>query len=73
VVNEKGELLVVQEAIGPLKGKDIWKIPTGLVDAGEDLHIAAARECFEETGEVMRVTESYAGCQISNELRVMEC
>jgi ADP-ribose pyrophosphatase YjhB (NUDIX family) len=28
----------------------VWKVPTGLVDAKEDLHVAAVREVKEETG-----------------------
>jgi 8-oxo-dGTP pyrophosphatase MutT (NUDIX family) len=40
----------VQENSGPLKGKNFWKIPTGLVDSGEDIHLASCREVFEETG-----------------------
>jgi ADP-ribose pyrophosphatase YjhB (NUDIX family) len=43
-------LLAVQEKCGPLKGTGFWKIPTGLVDSNEDLHIAACREVLEETG-----------------------
>ena len=50
VLNESGKLLLVQEAVGPLKGKGLWKIPTGLVEAGEDLPEAAIRELREETG-----------------------
>lgn len=50
VLNSKKEVLVVQEASGPLKGKGIWKMPTGLADAGEDVPHAAAREVLEETG-----------------------
>ena len=49
VMNEKHEVLVVQELSGPLKGKGIWKMPTGLVTQGENLHEAAPREVFEET------------------------
>jgi ADP-ribose pyrophosphatase YjhB (NUDIX family) len=40
----------VQEKNGPLKGMGVWKVPTGLVDAKEDLHTAACREVKEETG-----------------------
>lgn len=31
VLNERGEILVVQERSGPLRGKGVWKMPTGLV------------------------------------------
>ena len=48
--NDKNKLLVVQEKRGPLRGKGVWKIPTGLVNAGEDLSVAAVREAMEETG-----------------------
>jgi 8-oxo-dGTP pyrophosphatase MutT (NUDIX family) len=43
-------ILVVQEAAGPLKGTGVWKMPTGLADAGEDVVDAAVREVAEETG-----------------------
>ncbi|KAL6313862.1 hypothetical protein AAG906_010281 [Vitis piasezkii] len=49
VMNDKRELLVVQEKSGKLKGTGIWKIPTGVVDAGEDIFKAAVREVKEET------------------------
>lgn len=41
-------VLVVQEKNGPLKGKGVWKMPTGLVAQGEDLTTAAEREVLEE-------------------------
>ncbi|EIE25358.1 hypothetical protein COCSUDRAFT_6454, partial [Coccomyxa subellipsoidea C-169] len=50
VVNEYSQVLVVQERNGPLKGKGVWKLVTGLVDAGEDISTAAEREVLEETG-----------------------
>jgi ADP-ribose pyrophosphatase YjhB (NUDIX family) len=50
VVNARQEMLVVQEANGPLRGQDFWKMPTGLVHEGEDLIEAAEREVLEETG-----------------------
>lgn len=43
-------VLVVQEKSGPLRGQGVWKIPTGLVQAGEDVTEAAVREVLEETG-----------------------
>lgn len=46
----KNSVLVVQEKNGVLKGKNFWKIPTGAVDAGEDLMGACQRELMEETG-----------------------
>lgn len=51
VVNSKGELLVVQERNGPLKGTGVWKMPTGLSDYGEDVMDTAVREVHEEAGE----------------------
>jgi ADP-ribose pyrophosphatase YjhB (NUDIX family) len=50
VVNDRQEMLVVQEANGPLRGQDFWKMPTGLVHEGEDLIDAVEREVLEETG-----------------------
>ncbi|KAI7844105.1 hypothetical protein COHA_002245 [Chlorella ohadii] len=50
VLNERREVLVVQERNGPLRGKGVWKMPTGLVQAGEDISEAAEREVLEETG-----------------------
>ena len=43
-------VLAVQERNGPLKGKGVWKMPTGLVNVGEDITEAAVREVKEETG-----------------------
>ncbi|KAK9673741.1 hypothetical protein RND81_12G186000 [Saponaria officinalis] len=50
VLTENRELLVVQEKSGKLRGTGIWKIPTGVVDEGEDICVAAVREVKEETG-----------------------
>ena len=43
-------VLSVQERNGPLKNKQVWKMPTGLVNLGEDITEAVVREVLEETG-----------------------
>ena len=50
VLNRRGEMLVVQEKHGVLKGQGVWKMPTGLAEPGEDLQVTAIREVHEETG-----------------------
>jgi ADP-ribose pyrophosphatase YjhB (NUDIX family) len=50
VVNNKNEVLVVQEISGKFVGTGVWKMPTGVVDEGEDICDAAIREVKEETG-----------------------
>lgn len=50
----KKKLLLVQERSGPLRGSGIWKLPTGLVEQGEDIATAAEREVLEETGVAAR-------------------
>ena len=46
VVNERGEVLVVQENSGILRGKGVWKMPTGLVHAGR----REGKQVFENWG-----------------------
>lgn len=51
ITNGKNEVLLVQERRGPAASRpDFWKLPTGLVEQGEDIPEAAVREVFEETG-----------------------
>jgi len=49
-VNEDGKVLLVQEAVGPASLGNIWKIPTGLLNAREDIEDGVERELLEETG-----------------------
>ncbi|XP_042038434.1 nudix hydrolase 2-like [Salvia splendens] len=60
VLNEKNEVLVVQEKSGGFRGTGVWKFPTGVVDEGEDICDAAVREVKEETGVSDRVMEILA-------------
>jgi ADP-ribose pyrophosphatase YjhB (NUDIX family) len=66
VVSPDKKLLLVQERNGPLKGTGIWKLPTGLVDAGEDIAEAARREVMEETGIETEFTSTLCFRQAHN-------
>ncbi|KAJ6695705.1 NUDIX HYDROLASE RELATED [Salix koriyanagi] len=63
VVNDTGEVLVVQEKNGAFKGKGVWKFPTG----GEDICKAAIREVKEETDidtefvEILAFSQTHQG------------
>ena len=48
--SQPNKMLVVQEKSGPAAASKLWKMPTGLVDPGEDISDAAVRELKEETG-----------------------
>jgi 8-oxo-dGTP pyrophosphatase MutT (NUDIX family) len=51
LINGEGKVLCIQEKRGVTAGmKGFWKLPGGLVDPGEDISTAAAREVMEETG-----------------------
>jgi ADP-ribose pyrophosphatase YjhB (NUDIX family) len=55
VVVHEGRVLLVQRGTEPLKGR--WSIPGGLIEVGESLHEAAAREVLEETGLIVEPVE----------------
>ncbi len=44
------QILTVVEKNGPLRGKGVWKIPTGMAEPGEHIGAACEREVWEETG-----------------------
>jgi 8-oxo-dGTP diphosphatase len=55
VDSTRARALIVQRGGEPLKGH--WSIPGGVVELGETLRQAAAREALEETGLVVEVGE----------------
>lgn len=58
VVEHAGCFLIGRRAEGvPLAG--LWEFPGGKIQPGESPEQAAARECLEETGLVVRVGEPY--------------
>lgn len=48
--NNPSHMLVVRERTGPAAARQLWKMPTGLLDPGEEIGPAAVRELKEETG-----------------------
>ena len=55
VVVRDGRVLLVQRGTEPSKGQ--WSIPGGLINVGESLREAVAREVREETGLVVEPVE----------------
>ena len=49
-----GKVLLTRRTNSPKRG--LWTLPVGFVDAGEDPARAAERECLEETGLRVQVT-----------------
>jgi len=55
LIRQGEEYLIIRRASEPDKG--LWAIPGGLVEVGEGVKEAAAREAQEETGLEVEVTE----------------
>ena len=55
-VVQDGSVLMVREAKAP--AKDLWNFPSGHVEFGEDILAAACRECKEETGLDVKLTNT---------------
>jgi 8-oxo-dGTP diphosphatase len=55
IIVEHGRIVLVKRGHPPLAGE--WSIPGGVLEVGETLHEAAAREALEETGLTIEVGE----------------
>ena len=55
VIVERGRVVVVRRSTEPLKGE--WSIPGGMLELGETVGAAVAREALEETGLVVEPGE----------------
>ncbi|MBI3359791.1 MAG: NUDIX hydrolase [Chloroflexi bacterium] len=55
LIEREGKVLLVRRVMNPEQGK--WTVPGGFVDAGEDPREAAKRECLEETGLSVEITD----------------
>jgi len=55
VIEQGGKVLLTRRAFNPQRG--LWTLPAGYVDASEDPIRAAERECFEETGLCVKVSQ----------------
>lgn len=53
VIVEDGKVVLIRRKYEPLKGH--WSLPGGMVEIGEALEMALAREMLEETGLVVDV------------------
>ena len=54
LINDDGEVLMMQEARESCRGK--WYLPAGRMEEGETIEQAAQREVLEETGLVVEIT-----------------
>lgn len=53
---QDNKVLMVKE--GKLSAKDQWNFPSGRIEYGEDILVAACRECKEETGLDVQLTST---------------
>ena len=50
-VTEAGEIVLVRQ-YRPAIGSSVWELPAGSLKPGEEVQMAALRECHEETGMI---------------------
>lgn len=58
LVVQDGKVLLVRRRVGPRQGT--WSFPAGFIEFGEEPAEAAVRECYEETGLEVEITDLLA-------------
>lgn len=53
LIEQASRVLLVRRANEPQRG--LWSLPAGFINSGEDPAEAAARECLEETGLIVKI------------------
>ncbi|SHF68362.1 NUDIX hydrolase [Streptoalloteichus hindustanus] len=61
VISDRGAVLVLQRRLDEEFLPGLWELPSGRVEAGEDLVTALRREVAEETGLDVDVVTGYLG------------
>jgi ADP-ribose pyrophosphatase YjhB (NUDIX family) len=67
LVERDGRVLLVRRSFVPKKG--YWALPAGYMEVDEGPVATAIRECFEETGLVVRITGLFEVYYITNDPR----
>ena len=67
VIERDGAVLLVRRSVDPQKGA--WALPAGYMEIDEGPVAAAIRECYEETGLVVRITGLFGVYHIARDPR----
>lgn len=67
LIERDGAVLLVRRSVDPKKGS--WALPAGYMEIDEGPIAAAIRECFEETGVVVRITGLFGVYHVANDPR----
>jgi ADP-ribose pyrophosphatase YjhB (NUDIX family) len=68
IVNEKGEVLLLNHVLRPFSG---WGVPGGFMDAGEQPEATFRREIREETGLELRDVKLYRARTLKRHIEII--